>query len=294
MKVIGIIGSNGFIGRHLAEYCLAKGHTVIGFEKRKDKTVNPEIPVYYGDLRDREDIDYFVGLCDGVINLGGILGTSEQMNRAQESVEVNINGALNFFDAVRRHNIPAVQITVGNYTWNNSYAITKHAAERFALMFNKEYNTKIAVVRGLNVYGAWQKHKPIRKVIPSFIRSALLDEPLTVYGGDQLLDLIYIKDTVEILYRALTQNHGCYDKTMEAGSGILYRCDELAQMVIELCESSSKLNIVPMRPGEPHQSITKGDPSTLKPLGEIKFTDLKEGLKETVEWYKNNRNWINA
>ena len=59
---------------------------------------------------------------------------------------------------IRDSKIPAVYIAVGNHWMNNSYSITKTTAERFALMYNKEHGTKIAVVRGLNAYGPRQKH----------------------------------------------------------------------------------------------------------------------------------------
>ena len=297
MKTIGITGISGFIGSHFADLCLERGHKVIGLERRK--SANPDylvskpfsnLEIVYGDIKDAEVVNYFVGLCDGVINLAGLLGTSEQVSTPHDSVDANIKGAINFYEAIRRHKLPAVQITVGNYTWFNTYAITKYCAERFAIMYNQEFGTKIAVVRGLNVYGPMQKHKPVRKVVPNFIRNALLNEPITVFGdGGQQLDLIYVRDTVELLYKALINNHKCFNNVMEAGSGQPVTCLALAEEIIKLSGSQSKIQFMPMRSGEPVNSITKADVYTLEPLGKFEFTGLGEGLKKTIDWYKENK-----
>lgn len=293
IQTIGITGISGFIGYHVARFCLEKGHKVIGLERVKCTDENPEITYIYGDIRDKEVVSDFVGRCDGVINLAGILGTSEQINGPLESVDTNIKGALNFYEAVRRFNIPAVQITVGNIAWFNSYAISKYCAERFAIMYNQEHKTKIAVVRGLNVYGAKQKYYPVRKVVPNFIRSALLNETIQIYGdGKQLLDVIYVQDTAEILYNALILDHGCYDRVMEAGSGKVITCNHLAKEIIRISGSESTIKYLPMRAGEPKHSVTKADLRTLKPIGGYKFTSLKVGLRETIQWYKDNKSFL--
>ncbi len=289
MKKIGITGVNGFIGSHLADYCRSQGHDVWGLERTK-YVINPFIKQLVGDIRDPEVVNYFVGMCDGVVNLAGLLGTSEQVSTPQDSIDANIKGAINFYEAVRRHEKPAVQITVGNHTWNNTYAITKSCAERFALMYNKEHGTEIAVVRGLNVYGPRQKHKPVKKVVPNFIRSAMNGEDIVIYGdGEQLLDLIYVDDTVKILYDALVHNHGVYDHVIEAGSGEVVTANYLARQVKVFSASISEIKHIPMRSGEPDKSVTKADINTLLPLGKYEFTPLQIGLKKTVAWYMNHR-----
>jgi nucleoside-diphosphate-sugar epimerase len=283
-----VTGGAGFIGSHVVDHLVEMGHSVGIFERHAtDVTPRANVDYFLGDITNREVIWEAVGNSDGVINLAGILGTSETVGTAQNSVDVNILGALNVFDAVKHHGKKAVQITVGNYTWNNAYAITKVASERFALMYNAEFGTKIAVVRGLNVYGPRQKHAPVRKVVPNFILPALLNQPIYVYGdGEQLLDVIYVRDTAEVLVRALLMDHGCYGSVMEAGSGQLVTANQLAKEIIELAGSKSKIEHIPMRPGEPIRSVTKGDPSTLKPLGYVPSTSLRDGLTRTIQWYR--------
>lgn len=287
-KNILVTGGNGFIGSHVIDKLLSLGHHVTNFDRRQPPGERENVTKVLGDIKDPNIVNETVSKVDGVINLAGILGTSETINGSYETADVNINGALTFFDAIKKYNIPAVQITVGNYLWYNAYAITKYTSERLALMYNKEYGTKIAVVRGLNVYGSRQKHFPVKKVVPNFILQALNNEDITMYGdGMQKLDLIYIDDTVEVLTRALLMEHGCYDNTMEAGSGKLYTAKKLAETILKSTESTSKIKYLPMRAGEPIRSVTKGDPDTLAPIDYTPSTSLDDGIKKTIPYYKN-------
>ena len=289
MKIL-VTGGNGFIGSHVVDNLLSKGHRVTVFDRsRKVPSPWKNVNLFAGDIKDKDAVFDAISQHDGVIHLAGLLGTSEAVTTPFEGIDVNIVGALNVYEAVRRHKKPAVTITVGNYTWNNTYAISKYTAERFALMYNKEFGTKIAVVRGLNVYGERQKHAPVRKVVPTFVIAALKNEPIEIFGsGEQLLDLIYVKDCAEILVRALLLDHDNYNSVFEAGSGEPVTVNDLAQTIIKLAKSKSKIVYKPMRAGEPKRSVTLGDPSTLEALAyrTLDLTPLEEGLKSTIPWYK--------
>jgi nucleoside-diphosphate-sugar epimerase len=292
MRIL-VTGGNGFIGSHVVENLLKKGHKVTIFTRRKENPPiwNKKVDYFLGDVKDSEAVFEAISHHNGVINLAGILGTAETVTNPKESVEVNIQGAINVFEAIKKFKVRAVQITVGNYTWHNTYAITKYASERFAHMYNKEFGTQISVVRGLNVYGERQKHLPVRKVVPNFVLAALKNEPIVIFGdGQQLLDLIYAKDVAEITARSLLLEHEHYQDVFEAGSGILVTATALAEMVIKLSGSKSELKFAQMRFGEPTRSITRGDPSTLEPLGfrDKDFTTLENGLKKTIDWYRKN------
>lgn len=289
MKIL-VTGGNGFIGSHVVDNLIKKNHKVTIFDRRgySPKMWN-NVNYIFGDIKDKEAVMEAVSTNDGVIHLAGVLGTSEAVSSAEESVNTNILGALNVYEAVKKHNKPAVNITVGNYTWNNTYAITKYTSERFALMYNKEFGTRIAIVRGLNVYGERQKHSPVKKVVPNFVVSALKNEPIEIYGdGEQLMDLIYVKDTAEALTRALLLDHGNYSSVFEAGSGDPVTVNDLAKIIIKLSKSKSTIKYIPMRAGEPKRSITLGDPSTLESIAmrTQDLTSLEDGLKTTIQWYK--------
>ncbi len=294
LKRILVTGGQGFIGSHLVDLLIDRGYEVTILDRRDERTKFPhweQVHFFLGDIRDGEAVSDAISQHDCVFNLAGLLGTSEMVTSPKEGVEANIVGALNVYEGVRKHGKRCVQITVGNYTWLNTYAITKSTAERFALMYNTEHRTRIVVVRGLNVYGARQKEAPVRKVVPNFAIRALKNEPIEIFGdGNQLLDMIYVKDTVQLLLRAMVLDHGVFDHVIEAGSGDLVTAGELARMIIQAAKSKSEIRYLPMRSGEPVHSVTKGDASTLIPLEwtPADFTPLERGIAETVSWYRRN------
>lgn len=283
MKVL-VTGGSGFVGSWVIENLMAKSHEVTSFDR---EVKEQPCKVFIGDIKDREAVFDAVSKNDGVIHLAGKLGTAETIDNPILSLEANVLGSLNVFDAVKQYQIPAVYISVGNYWMNNSYSISKNMAERFALMYNKEFGTKIAVVRGLNAYGPRQKSAPVRKMIPNFILPALQEKPIEIYGdGKQVMDMIFVKDLAEILVRALVLNHGCYDRVIDGGTGRNLKVYQIANIVNLLTGNRAGIKYLPMRAGEPKGSVVLGDPRTLKPLGEMKFTKLEDGLIETIKWYK--------
>ncbi|MFH1955868.1 MAG: NAD-dependent epimerase/dehydratase family protein [Patescibacteria group bacterium] len=181
-KNILVTGGNGFIGSHVVENLLNKGHVPIIFDRKGPTAQVKGVSYFWGDIINKNSVDEAVLNSDGVIDLAGILGTSETVDNPFPCIETNILGALNVFEACRSHVKPAVQISLGNFWMNNPYSISKNTAERLALMYNKEHGTRIAIVRGLNAYGEGQKHAPVRKIIPNFIVRALRNTPIEIYG----------------------------------------------------------------------------------------------------------------
>jgi len=280
-----VTGASGFIGGHVIDELRRQGYHPIRFDRRAPTD-------FLGDVRDRNAVSEAVGKCAGVIHLAAVLGTQETIDNPFPSAETNVFGSINVFQACREYRKRCVYIGVGNYWMNNPYSISKTAAERLALMFNKEHGTEIAIVRGLNAYGPRQKSAPVRKIIPNFVIPALRNEKITIYGdGSQVADMIYVRDLARILVSALVSDHGVYNVAFEAGTGRATTVREIAEEVVKQVGSGS-LVFAPMRPGEPENSIVLGNPETLKPLdgkGAISMfplIPLEEGLKSTIEWYR--------
>ncbi|MEO8383455.1 MAG: NAD-dependent epimerase/dehydratase family protein, partial [Acidobacteriota bacterium] len=214
------------------------------------------------------------------------------------AVDTNITGALNVFQGCRTaralgRDVTCVHITVGNHFMDNPYAITKSTSERFARMFNIEHGTDIRVIRVLNAYGPYQKHQPVRKIIPTFIRAALLGEPVRIYGdGEQVMDMIHVRDVARILVEALFAPQ--VDGILSAGTGRRLTVNDIAQRVVDAAQSASQIDHLTMRPGEPERSVVLGDPTTLSCLGTgaTFLVPFETGIVETVDWYANHRDFL--
>ena len=284
-----VTGGAGFIGRYVCMNLINKGHKVIVYDYQRPEI--KDVIFYSGCIQDRLKLWEAIEKADAVIHLTGVLGTAETIDNPFLSIDVNITGSTNVFEACRKFEKRGVYIAVGNPFMNNSYSITKTAAERLALMYNKEHGTKIAIVRGLNVYGPYQKAKPVRKVIPNFCLPAICDKPIIIYGsGNQVMDFIYAADAAEVLSRALLDDHNVYDKIFEAGSGQRTTINEIAEMVVKISDSKSEIIHEPMRQGEISDSVVVADTKTLEPL-RLKpsdFVSMESGLKMTIEYYKRN------
>lgn len=289
MKIL-VIGGQGFIGGHVIKKLLEKGHGVVSFDRRMAAQV-PGTQHFVADIRDRNAVNQAVFESDAVMHLAGILGTTETLLHVPETMEVNILGTLNVFEALRKYQQDkktakrCVYITLPD-VWQNPYAISKRTAKDLALhVYNKEFGTEIQVVRGFNVYGEGQKYKPVRKFAPSFIIRALTGQSLQVFGdGTQLVDLVYVGDTADILIKALEAPQVA-DEVIDAGSGEGVPIIEVAKLISR--ETGAPIEYLPMRKGETSKAVIRGNVSTLKKwLGKFEFTPLEVGMKKTIDWYK--------
>ena len=298
-----ITGGCGFLGSHLVDQMVAEGCSVLVFDRVYKKELwdeygwsqNPMVSFMLGDIKDRDSVFEAVHQSDMWVNLAGLLGTAEMINNPIPAVEVNVLGALNVFDAARLYKKRGVQIDVGNYWMNNPYSITKSIASRFASMYNKEHDTDIRIVRGMNVFGERQKHRPIRKLFPNLVIPALLNKPITLYGtGDQIMDLIYVKDIADILSRALLLDDVPNDVNYEAGIGDNQTINQTAELVLELTGSDSELIHKPMRSGEDKMSVVQitdqGWEDLKTHLGFTKqdLTPFSQAVQNSIQWYRDN------
>jgi len=285
-----VTGGRGFIGGHLVENLVGKGHEVTVLDRMIQQLPTVTIPwfkTFCGDVCHSESTSEAINLCDRWVNLAGLLGTSELMSRVDDAVEVNIRGAINIFEAALKFGKPGVQIAVGNYWMSNPYAITKRCAEKMALMY-VDRGADIRVVRGMNVYGPGQKHRPVRKIFPNVVIPALLNKPVTVYGdGEQVMDMIYVKDAVEILAQVLLLDEPAA-RVYVAGAGPM-TINEVVNGVLDISCSKSMIHHVPMRKGEERRatvSITPSEMIELNRLWSNKFTPKEVAFRNTINWYR--------
>lgn len=297
MKHILVTGGNGFIGRYVVEALALRGYEPAIFD-RHHAPKQLLVHTFFGDIKDSTLVDDAVGHSDGVIHLAGVLGTQETIADPKPAAETNILGGLNVITACAKYDVPLVNIAVGNWWMANTYSITKNSIERFIEMKTTFEGKVMASVRALNAYGPRQvpaaPYGPsrVRKIMPSFVCRALAGLPIEVYGdGTQVMDMIYVSDVAAVLVNTLEHlDRGILPSvTVEAGTGRSTTVNDIAAEVMKAVKPEAmKIVHLPMRPGEPPQSIVLGDPETLSQVGiDVEsLLPLEAGVLRTVDHFR--------
>ena len=286
MNTVLVTGGAGFIGSYVVNELIGRGFTPTILDTRGRRV--PGAVTVLGDVRDPVAVGEAVSHAEGVIHLAGVLGTAEMIANPRPAVESNIMGALNVFEAAAVHDVPVANIAVGNHWMDNTYAISKDTADRFARMYVAFRGARISTVRAFDAYGPRQVPSApfgpsrVRKIVPSFACRALSGQPIEVYGdGRQIIDLIYVADVARLLVDALerTDRYGADLVTTEAGSGIPITVLGVAEAVIQ-CAGQGEIVHLPMRSGEAPGSVIVAKERL------VGGTPLEVGLPKTIAYYR--------
>jgi nucleoside-diphosphate-sugar epimerase len=168
----------------------------------------------------------------------------------------------------------------------STYAVTKLAAEKHCRAVYDWYGYPVTIVRNFNTYGENQNVEDYSAVTPAFIKNALLGEPLRVEGeGTQTRDFMYVKDAVNAYVTIVERRQECTGKIFNIGTGEQTSIHDLAKLVVELTNSHSEIVIARGRPVDIF-SLEADISETTKLTGWVPKYSLREGLKRTIEWYK--------
>ena len=196
MKIL-LTGAEGFIGSHLVEKLVKKGHKVtalvlynsfndIGNLNFVEKKTLNKIKIIFGDIRDSDFVQKYFKSQDVIINLAALIGIPYSYIAANSYVDTNVKGLLNILDVVKKNKkCQLIQVSssevygTAKYVPMNEehplnaqspYAATKIAADQIALSFFRSFNCKISIIRPFNTFGPRQS---LRAIIPSLISQSL-------------------------------------------------------------------------------------------------------------------------
>jgi dTDP-glucose 4,6-dehydratase len=170
------------------------------------------------------------------------------------------------------------------------YAAAKAGADRLVYSYWNTYDIPAVILRPFNNMGGWQH---LEKLIPRFITSCILNEPLNIHGdGSASRDWVYVEDTCRAVDLALHCDlKKVKGEVINIGSGRSIDIITIAKMVIKMMSKSEKLiHYIEDRPGQVirHTSSTDKSLKLLNWKAEVKFED---GLERTIAWYKDNQQW---
>ena len=287
MKVL-VTGGTGFIGSHVVEALAEAGFSRIVLGRRASKHSDPNVVFALADIVDYEAVAEAVSKSNAVIHLAGLLGTEESLRKPEDFVNANVIGSINVFDACRHFNKPCVFTSVGNADEQSVYAISKSVAERLALMYNKEHNSRILIVRLFNTYGERKNPEQSRKLVPSTVAAALRNAPITIFGdGQQRNDYIYVKDVARILVKALKNERLDLQKVWHLGTGSSTSVLDTVNLIVRLAGSKSEI-IISGRPrsGETISTVVADRAKLIDP--HYQFTSLEAGLRSTIDYFRSH------
>ncbi|MFA4663239.1 SDR family oxidoreductase [Pyrococcus kukulkanii] len=300
-KLIIVTGGAGFIGSHIAE-TLAEDNDVVVIDNLysgKIENVPENVKFINADVRDFEAIADIIREADYVFHEAAQISVDESVKDPVFTEEVNVIGTLNVLMALAEGNGKLIFASSAAVYGDNPnlplkesetlspispYGVTKLAGEHYCRVFYEIYGVPTVVLRYFNVYGPRQS-SAYAGVISIFMRNAIKNEPLTIFGdGKQTRDFIYVKDVVEANL-LVAQKKKAEGEIFNVATGKETTVLELALKIIDLSGSSSSIVFAPPRPGDIRRSVA--DISKLKKLGFSPKYTLEEGLKETFEWFKN-------
>ncbi len=303
-KVV-LTGGTGFILSYVAERYADAGDEVVLFDNNQQHQMpqytldllarRKNVRFVQGDIANRSDVEAVVKGAEIVYHFAALMGTSARFKQEVRTVEVNVLGMLHACQAsldagVKYFVYPPRPILAG---WTTPYIISKTAATQFAQMYHSIYGLPTVGLLIANCYGPRERAvleqntlRPGegRKMMATFIEAALKNEPLPVGGdGEQSSDFVFIDDVVDACMLAPCAK--AIGQVMDIGTGIATPVKRVAELIIELTGSKSKLQYIPLRTGET-KVHTRSDIAPAKQyLGWAPRIGLREGLIRTIPWY---------
>ncbi|MDG5800118.1 SDR family oxidoreductase [Marinilabiliaceae bacterium ANBcel2] len=309
MKRILVTGGAGFIGSHLCENLLNEGNEVISldnyFTGDKSNIVDFVQNPYFEAVRHDITHPYFAEV-DEIYNLACPASPVHYQHNPIKTIKTSVMGAINLLGLAKRIDAKIMQASTSEVYgdplvhpqkesyWGNvnpigtrsCYDEGKRCAESLFFNYNRQNSVKVKVIRIFNTYGPRMDPNDGR-VVSNFIVQALKNEPITIFGdGKQTRSFQYIDDLIVGMKRMMGTDNSVIGP-VNMGNPHEFSMLELADMIIEITNSKSKLTFKPLPDDDPIQR--QPDISKAKELlnnWEPK-TNVKTGLKKTVAYFDN-------
>jgi UDP-glucose 4-epimerase len=272
MKAL-ITGGAGFIGSHLAEKLVRDGWEVSVIDNLSTGSIaniaglkdNARFDFVEGDIRDKAVMATLVEKCDCIYHLAAAVGVQLIADRPVHTIETNIGGTETVLDIANKfgkktliasssevygksENVPFGEdddLVLGSTKYSRwSYACSKAIDEFLGLAFYQQYGLGVVIARFFNTIGPRQTGL-YGMVVPRFIRSALKNEPVRIYGtGKQSRCFCYVEDMVEAV-TGLMDCEQAAGEVFNIGSDEEISIEELADKIIAMTASKSKKEYIP-------------------------------------------------
>lgn len=300
-------GGAGFLGSHLCDFLLAKGHAVICVDNfHSGRRYNIQHLLHNDDFSFIEhDVQQPLHVrVDEIYNLACPASPIHYQSDPIDTIRTNVLGAISLLELARDTGAKIFQASTSEVYgdpevhpqseqyWGNvnpigpraCYDEGKRCAETLFYDYQRYYGMKIRVARIFNTYGPRMRGDDGR-VVSNFIIQALSNEPITIYGdGSQTRSFCYVSDLIEGFWQLMNAPDDC-SEPVNLGNPSEFTVHELAKKVKHITGSRSEIIFKPLPQDDPRRR--KPDISRARnTLGWEPKVMLDEGLRQTIDFYK--------
>jgi dTDP-glucose 4,6-dehydratase len=320
-KKILITGADGFIGSHLVEDLVRRGHTVRAFVlynsfnswgwlDHAPPDIKKAIEVFAGDIRDPYGVRTAMQGCDVVLHLAALIAIPYSYHSPDTYIDTNVKGTLNVVQAARELGISKVVHTSTSEVYGTArfvpiteehplqgqspYSASKIGADQIAMSFYSSFETPVAIIRPFNTYGPRQS---ARAVIPTIITQIAKGERRLKLGAiHPTRDFNYVADTVAG-FIAVAESEKSNGEVINIGSNYEISIGDTVRMIAEVMGADVEIETdeVRLRPEKSEVERLWADNSKAAELlgWRPKYAGLeglKRGLSQTAEWFSDPDN----
>lgn len=320
-KKILVTGADGFIGSHLTEELVKRGHDVRAFVHynsfnswgwldQAPEGIRNNIDVFAGDIRDPHGVRQAMKGCDVVLHLAALIAIPYSYHSPDTYVDTNIKGSLNIVQAARELGVSKVVHTSTSEVYGTArfvpiteehplqgqspYSASKIGADQIAMSFHTSFDAPVAIIRPFNTYGPRQS---ARAVIPTIITQiANGTRKLKLGSLHPTRDFNYVSDTVAG-FIAIAESDQSVGEVINIGSNYEISIGETVELIADTMNVQVEIETddVRLRPCKSEvERLWADNRKALKLTGwqpEYAGRDgLRRGLAETIEWFLNLQN----
>lgn len=316
-KKVLITGADGFIGSHLVERLLDEGAIVKAFVYYNSfnnwgwldtlsKEVLSKIEIFSGDIRDPYGVKEAMKGCDVVFHLAALIAIPYSYHSPDSYVDTNIKGTLNIVQAAKELNIEKILVTSTSEVYGTAlyvpidekhpkqgqspYSATKIGADHLADSFFRSFNLPVTIVRPFNTFGPRQS---ARAVIPTIITQLLTGKEEIKLGAlHPTRDLLYVKDTVNGFVE-IAKSDSLIGHEVNIATNSEITVGNLAQSLIDIINPNAKIvsDDIRLRPQKSEvERLFGSNEKILQHTNWEQHFSLENGLRETIEWFKDSNN----